>query len=63
MSLPLSCLDGAIRKKCKSKLYEAAIYDLSIVEQNKLPGKSVMNSYFLDLSACVRKMLKDCVTI
>ena len=39
MSLPLSCLDGAIRKKCKSKLYEAAMYDLSIVEQNKLPGK------------------------
>ena len=63
MSLALSCLDGTIRKTCKSKLYEAAMYDLLIVEQNKLPGKSVMNTYFLDLPVCVRTMLKDCVTI
>ena len=63
VSLALSCLDGTIRKKCKSKLYEAAMYDLMIEEQNRLAGKSVMNTYFLDLPACVRAMLNDCVTI
>ena len=52
MSLALSCLDGTIRKTCKSKLYEAAMYDLWIAEQNKLPGKSVMNTYVLDLIRC-----------
>ena len=39
------------------------MYDLSIVEENKLPAKSVMSTYFLDLAACVRTMLKYCVTI
>ena len=63
VSLALSCSDGTIRKKCKSKLYEATMYDLSILEQNKLLSKSVMNTYFLDLPGCVRTMLKDCVTI
>ena len=63
VSLALSCLDGTIRKKCKSKLHEAAKYNLSIVEQNKLPGRSVMNTHFLDLPTCVRTMLKDCITI
>ena len=63
MSLALNCLDGTNRKTCKSKLYEAAMYDLSIVEENKLPAKSVMNTYFLDLAACARTMLKDCITI
>ena len=32
VSLALSCSDGTIRKTRKSKLYEAAMYDLSIVE-------------------------------
>ena len=58
-SLALSCLDGTIRKTCKSKLYEAARYDLSIVDQNKLPAKIVMNIYFLDFAPCVRTMLID----
>ena len=52
VSLALSCLDGTIRKTCKSKFYVAAMNDLIIVEQNKLLSKSVMNTYFLDLAAC-----------
>ena len=39
------------------------MYDKSIVEENKLPAKSVMNTYFLDLAARARTMLKDCITI
>ena len=59
VSLALSCLDGTITRTCKSKLYKAAMYDLLTVEQNKLPAKSVMNIYFLDLAAGVRTILKD----
>ena len=39
------------------------MYALSIVEQNKLPGKSVMNTCLLDLPACVRTMPKRFVKI
>ena len=59
VSLALSCLDETITRTCKSKLYKAAMYDLLIVEQNKLPAKSVMNIYFLDLADGVRTILKD----
>ena len=38
VSSTLSCLDKTIRKTCKSQFHEAAVYDLSIVEQNRLPG-------------------------
>ena len=63
MNLALSCLNRTIRKTCKSELYETAMYDLLVVEQNKLPANSVVNTYFLDLAACGRAILEDCATI
>lgn len=59
VSSALSCLGEINRKTCKSKLHEVAMYDISIVEENKLPAKSVMNIYFLDLADGVRTILKD----
>ena len=61
--LALSYLDGTIRKTCKSNLYEVAMHDLSIAVLHELPEKNIMNTYFLDLAACVRIILKDCVTV
>ena len=66
VSSALSCLGEINRKTCKSKLHEVAMYDISIVEENKLPAKSVMNRYFnfsINLAACASTILNDCVTI
>ena len=55
--------DGAIRKTCKSKLYDTAMYDLAAVDKSKLPGHDVMNTQYLDLAAVARTQVKDCFTI
>ena len=60
--LALGNSDRAIRKTCKSKLYNTAMSYLETVDKTNLPGH-VMNMYFLDLAAVVRTELKDCFTI
>ena len=55
--LALGNSDGTIRKTCKSKLYDTAIYDLVTVDKTNLPGHDFMNTYFLDLAVVVRKQL------
>ena len=38
VSVPLSTPDGSIRKTVKSKLFKAAMSDLSVVTDEDLPG-------------------------
>ena len=61
--LPLSNCDGTIRKTVKSKLYQAAMSDLTIVNPDDLPPPSELYTYFLDLAASIRVHLKGCETI
>ena len=63
VSLPLSHCDGTIRKTIKSKLYSAAMHDLTIVNHDELPPAHKLCTYFLDLAAEIRLQLKDCNTI
>ena len=46
--LSLGNSDGTVRKTCKSKLYDTAMYVLVTVAKTYLPGHDVMNIYFLD---------------
>ena len=63
VSMPLSTADGAIRKTVKSKLYEAAMSDLSIVSPDELPPAEILNTYFLDLAAAIRSLVGPTSTI
>ena len=54
--------DGTVRKACKSKLYDTAMY-LVTVDKTNLPGHDVMSTCFLDLAAVLKIQLKDCFTI
>ena len=47
VSVPLSTLDGSIRKTVKSKLFKAAMSDLSVVTDEDLPGPDRLRTYFL----------------
>ena len=57
VSVPLSTPDGSIRKTVKSKLFKAAMSDLSIVTDEDLPGHDRLRTYFLDLAAAVRTIV------
>ena len=61
--LPLSKCDGTIRKTVKSKLYQAAMSDWTIVNPDDLPLPSKLYTYFLDLAASIRVHLKECEII
>ena len=59
MSVPLSTPDGSIRKTVKSKLFKAAMSDLSVVKDEDLPDPDRLRTYFLDLAmaAAVRTIV------
>ena len=46
--LALGNSNGAVRKTCKSKLYNMSMYDLVTVDKTNLPGHNFINMYFLD---------------
>ena len=54
VAIPLSTADGFPRKTVKSKLYEACMDDLTILNVCELPGKEFLKTYFLDLAAAIR---------
>ena len=55
--VPLNTPDGSIRKTVKSKLFKAAMSDLSVVTDEDLPGPDRLRAYFLDLAAAVRTIV------
>ena len=57
VSVPLSTPDGSIRKTVKSKLFKAAVSDLSVVTDEDLPVPDRLRTYFLDLAAAVRTIV------
>ena len=57
VSVPLSTPDGSIRQTVKSKLFKAAMSDLSVVTDEDLPGPDRLRTYFLDLAAAVRTIV------
>ena len=57
VSVPLSTPDGSIRKTVISKLFKAAMSDLSVVTDEDLPGPDRLKTYFLDLAAAVRTIV------
>ena len=63
VSIPLSTADGAIRKTVKSKLYEAAMKDLTIIEPEELPPPAKLHTYLLDLAAAIRCLVGPMTTI
>ena len=60
---PLSTPDGAIRKTVKSKLYSAAMSDLTILCFEDLPLPERMQIYLLDLTAVIRTIVGNLTTI
>ena len=60
---PLSTLDGAILKMVKSKLYSAAMSDLTILRFENLPPPDMMQIYLLDLTAVIRTIVGNLTTI
>ena len=63
VSIPLSTADGAIRKKGKSKLFEAAMSDLDLVSEDTMPPPTRLYTYFLDLAAAIRSLVGTMNTI
>ena len=63
VSVPLSTTDGSIRKTIKSKLFKAAMSDLSVVMDEDLPGPDKLRTYFLDLAAAVRTIVGKTTTV
>eukprot|EP00795_Rhopilema_esculentum_P010166 gene10166-biopygen12783 len=63
VSMPLSTADGAIRKTVKSKLYEAAMSDLSIVSPDELPPTEILNTHYLDLAAAIQSLVGPTSTL
>ena len=61
--LALGNADRKIRKINKSNLYDAAMYDLPIVDKSNLPEDDIMDTYFLNLAAALRRQLKVCAAI
>ena len=57
VSVSLNTPDGSIRKTVKSKLFKAAMSDLSVVTDEDLPGPNRLRTYFLDLAAAVRTIV------
>ena len=63
VSLPLSHYDGTIRKTVKSKIFDAAMHDLTAIKQEDLPSAEKLSTCFLDLAAEIRLHLKKCENI
>jgi hypothetical protein len=63
VSIPLSTPDGAIRKTVKSKLYDASMSDLSVVNFDALPPASTMRTYLIDLASAIRSLVGTGSTI
>ena len=63
VSIPLSTVDGAIRKTVKSKLFEAAMSDLDLVSEDAMPPPTRLYTYFLDLAAAIRSLVGTMNTI
>ena len=57
VSIPLSTPDGALRKTVKSKLFDASMSDLAIVNHDTLPPTSTMTTYLIDLAAAIRSLI------
>ena len=55
----LTLPDGSPRKSVKSKLFDAALSDLPIVNMSRIPGKEILHVYFLDLIAMIRIIPKS----
>ena len=55
--------DGSPRKSVKSKLFDAALSNLSTVNTNELPCKQNLHVYFIDLIAMIRVLPKANETI
>ena len=54
LSFPLAPVLMAIRKTVKSKQYDAAMGDLTIISPDKLPPAEKLSTYYLDLAAAIR---------
>ena len=63
VSIPLSTPDGSIRKTVKSKLFDAAMSDLRVIDATQLPNASTLDTYFLDLVAVKRTISGSTGTI
>ena len=59
VSLPLSHYDGTIRKTVKSKLFHAAMHEVTVIKQEDLPSAEELSVYFLDLAAEIRLHVKN----
>ena len=59
---PLCYPDSTRRKTTKSKLFEAAINDMHVV-QGTLPDRRILHKYFIDLAASVRTVISNCEII
>ena len=63
VSIALSTPDGSIRKTVKSKLFDAAMSDLRVIDATQLPNASTLDTYFLDLVAVIRTISGSTGTI
>ena len=55
--------DGSPRKSIKSKLFDAALSNITTVSSNELPSKQILHVYFIDLIAMIRIIPKSNETI
>ena len=51
--------DGSPRKSIKSKLFDAALSNITTVSSNELPSKQILHVYFIDLIAMIRIIPKS----
>ena len=63
VSIPLCTSDGKNRKTAKSKLYDAVMSDMQLLDQNSLPGIPSLETYFLDVVAAIRTITGKVATI
>ena len=61
---PALCVPGGIaRKYVKSKLFDAALKDLGLIDIKQLPGKEILHTYFLDVIALMRVLPRNNKTV
>ena len=63
VSIPLCTPDGKNRKTAKSKLYDAVMSDMQLLDQNSLPGIPSLETYFLNVVAAIRTITGKVATI
>ena len=54
---------GAPRKCVKSKLFDAALKDLGLIDIKQLLGKEILHTYFLDVIALMRVLPRNSETV